>query len=340
MTLPRCSLAATIGLLLLGPSPAAQAHGGVEVAGSTLRYLALDPGTVSDALLAPAADGIEISDPTVFGGISPGDCVPITEHRVRCPAGGITQVVASVGPEDDAVTSELSIAVSVRGGAGDDALTGGGGDDALNGDAGADAVAGRAGNDRLTDTSGVDVLDGGSGDDVIASRDDSADRVRCGAGNDTVTADVLDVLEDEPACESVRRGLPIAMAPAPPSALRDTTRPALSRLLVRPATSRLRRRRRPALSWRLSEPGRVTFSVAQLRGRRWRTLHRLVRRGRAGSNTVALRLAFPGRRVRAGRYRIVARAADRAGNRSARRRTRFRILPATPSMHRGSGVAR
>ncbi len=207
-------------------------------------------------------------------------------------------MVASVGPEDDAVTSELPIAVSVRGGAGNDALTGGGGDDALNGDVGADTVVGRAGNDRLTDTSGVDVLDGGSGDDVIASRDDSADRVRCGAGNDTVTADVLDVLEDEPACESVRRGLPIAMAPAPPPALRDTTRPALSRLLVRPATSRLRRRRRPALSWRLSEPGRVTFSVAQLRGRRWRTLHRLVRRGRAGSNTVALRLAFPGKRVR------------------------------------------
>ena len=93
--------------------------------------------------------GIEISDPTAFGGITPGDCVPITEHRVHCPAGGMTQVVASVGPENDAVTSELPITVSVRGGGGNDSLTGGSGDDALNGDAGDDAVVGRAGSDRL-----------------------------------------------------------------------------------------------------------------------------------------------------------------------------------------------
>ena len=328
MTPSRPGLAATLAILLVGITSTAHAHGGVAVSGTTIRYLALDPGAVSDATLAPAADGIEISDPTAFGGITPGDCVPITEHRVRCPAGGMTQVVASVGPENDAVTSELPITVSVRGGGGNDSLTGGSGDDALNGDAGDDAVVGRAGSDRLTDTSGADVLDGGSGDDLIASRDDSVDRVRCGAGNDSVSADVLDVLEDEPACESVRRDFPIVVAPPPPQAERDTVRPRLSRLAVLPATWRLQRRRRPVLSWRLSEPARMTFTVTRLRGRRWRALHRFTRRGKTGGNTAALRLAFPTGRARAGRYRIVATAADRAGNRSARRRAGYRILPA------------
>jgi hypothetical protein len=72
----------------------------------------------------------------------------------------------------------------------------------------------------------------------------------------------------------------------------------------------------------------VTFSVERLRGRRWRTVHRFTRRGRRGSNTASLRAAVTGGRGRAGRYRVAARAADRAGNRSARRRAGFRILPA------------
>jgi hypothetical protein len=70
----------------------------------------------------------------------------------------------------------------------------------------------------------------------------------------------------------------------------------------------------------LSEPARVTLEIRRARGRR--TLARLTRMGASGPN----RLRIGKRTLRPGRYRAVLTATDAAGNRSARRAIRFRIV--------------
>jgi Ca2+-binding RTX toxin-like protein len=80
----------------------------------------------------------------------------------------------------------------IVGGAGDDKLAGGPGDDVENGGAGDDDIEGDRGNDRLTGGRGADVIVGGRGNDRIFARDGRRDRISCGSGDDTVTADRLD----------------------------------------------------------------------------------------------------------------------------------------------------
>jgi hypothetical protein len=108
----------------------------------------------------------------------------------------------------------------------------------------------------------------------------------------------------------------------------DATVPILSRLRVSP--SRLRRHAR--ISYRLSEPATVRFTVERARRRHRHVSHVALRSaftmtGVAGSN----RLRFSGRlghrALRPGRYRLVARPTDSAGNIGAPRRTSFRVVP-------------
>ena len=82
--------------------------------------------------------------------------------------------------------------VVLRGVSGVDNLIGGAFDDRL---------VGGTGNDTLTGNGGVDQLVAGDGDDVVHARDGVVDRVDCGAGTDTVVADVGDVVS---ACETVQ----------------------------------------------------------------------------------------------------------------------------------------
>jgi hypothetical protein len=57
------------------------------------------------------------------------------------------------------------------------------------------------GNDTLVGGAGNDVLEAFGGDDTIDARDGFLDRVHCGDGNDTVTADTRDLVDGD--CESV-----------------------------------------------------------------------------------------------------------------------------------------
>jgi hypothetical protein len=87
--------------------------------------------------------------------------------------------------------------------------------DVLSGTPRADSILGRAGNDRLNGVRGADFLNGGPGRDVVnggdgddriaVEYDGSRDRVTCGRGLDTVTADVTDSVA--PDCELVSRRL-------------------------------------------------------------------------------------------------------------------------------------
>jgi hypothetical protein len=94
-------------------------------------------------------------------------------------------------------------------------IAGTSGSDRLVGTARADTISGREGRDVLLGLGGTDFLEGGagrdraeagSGDDSVAVEyDGSRDTVRCGAGTDTVTADLTDAVARD--CEVVGRRL-------------------------------------------------------------------------------------------------------------------------------------
>ncbi len=75
---------------------------------------------------------------------------------------------------------------TILGDAGNDHLYGGRGHDRLDGGSGSDELFGHEGNDLLVGGNGADTFEAGPGDDVIRAADDSADRVDCGEGADTV----------------------------------------------------------------------------------------------------------------------------------------------------------
>jgi len=83
-------------------------------------------------------------------------------------------------------------------------ISGGSGNDRLRGGTGDDRIIGQAGNDSMKGNSGRDSLSGNSGNDRIDARDRQSDRIRCGAGRDTVVADRIDRVGSD--CERVRRG--------------------------------------------------------------------------------------------------------------------------------------
>ena len=95
------------------------------------------------------------------------------------------------GDQNDSITAADTLAVPLT-------IDGETGDDNLRGGAAGDTITGGDGQDSLFGGAGNDLLDGGAGDDA---RDGFLDRVHCGAGTDTVTADTLDLIDAD--CETV-----------------------------------------------------------------------------------------------------------------------------------------
>jgi Ca2+-binding RTX toxin-like protein len=93
------------------------------------------------------------------------------------PLIGGFEVNSGGGDDRVAVAKDISVAVTIRGGAGDDFLLGG---------AGPDKLLGGAGNDRLVGGSGADLLFGGEGKDVLIGGAGN-DAMRGGFGEDTLT---------------------------------------------------------------------------------------------------------------------------------------------------------
>ncbi|HLM09665.1 MAG TPA: hypothetical protein VK307_08135 [Thermoleophilaceae bacterium] len=99
--------------------------------------------------------------------------------------------------------------------------------------------------------------------------------------------------------------------------VRDRTKPLMSRLRLRDSLFV----RGTRVSYKLSEDARVSFRVqkcARPVGKRcalWRTLKRgIVKNGKAGRNSLRLRARLAGRELADGRYKLVPRAVDPAGN--------------------------
>jgi DNA-binding beta-propeller fold protein YncE len=125
-------------------------------------------------------------------------------------------------------------------------------------------------------------------------------------------------------------------APSGAANSRDTTAPSLRGVSLRPR--RLRAARRGAtvaavatgatLRYALSERGVLTIAIERAgAGDRYRALPRAIRRTTsAGAHRLTFRARLRGRALRAGRYRLVLRAADAAGNRSTARRLAFTVV--------------
>jgi hypothetical protein len=165
------------------------------------------------------ADGVgDVCDPTPF---KPGPCANLRGGTI-----GADVLVGTAGGDalfgsggNDSLAG-LAGDDCLNGESGDDVLDGGEGNDSLSGGDGSDRLSGRAGNDRLTGGDGNDRLSGnagndrlaggggrnryfgGAGRDTINSANFVPEKVSCGSGKDSVTADRRDRLSG---CEKVRR---------------------------------------------------------------------------------------------------------------------------------------
>jgi hypothetical protein len=103
---------------------------------------------------------------------------PGNSYELICQAPEVSGFEVNSGEGNDTVrvAREVPIAVTLRGGPGDDTLIGG---------AGADMLVGGSGNDRLVGRGGADSLYGGPGDDTLIGGPGN-DVLRGGPGQDTL----------------------------------------------------------------------------------------------------------------------------------------------------------
>ena len=113
-----------------------------------------------------------------------------------------------------------------------------------------------------------------------------------------------------------------------PCAAADTSPPVISDLSTRRRSFRAGRKRGSFIEYVLSENASVKFRVQRRRSNgKYRYVRgSLTRSGTNGDNEHRFRGRIGGRYLSPGRYRLVATATDPAGNKSAPRRARFRIV--------------
>ena len=215
-------------------------------------------------------------------------CAAVDARTVTCAvANPNPSLTLALGDGDDLLAAGDAPGWAIRadGGPGADVLRGGPGDDVLGGGAGDDVLGGEAGEDRLDGGGGADrLLPGVAG---VAG-----DRVRCGAGRDTVTVTPrLDAPLLRPECEQITAGVLRVERWSFPAALRLAVRAAPGERACRGAGSAGPRTRR-----RSGCAGAATTGV-RLRGadrarRAPRRAARPLRRGRrvrapAGASALA-----------------------------------------------------
>jgi Ca2+-binding RTX toxin-like protein len=232
---------------------------------------------------------------------------------------GVLVDLALAGPQNtlgsgtETVTGVENLSGSVEG----DTLRGDGGSNRLDGGGGDDTLVGRGGPDTLLGRDGADSLD---------VRDGGPDSADCGTETDRVTADKpgTDTLT---ACENVF--FPVT-APAPAgTGGRDVTPARVTGYRLSRSRFAVGRTRRTGTTvrFRLSEAATMSFTVERLvRGRYRKLKGSLKRRGRRGANSFKFTGSWRKRKLKPGRYRLVATATDRARNRSKPKRVRFRVV--------------
>ena len=132
---------------------------------------------------------------TINGGDGIGDFMSYDTGTTESPT---PASVSLDGAANDGVGGEGDNVVGVE-----DVQFFGGGGGTFSGDGAVNQFFGSAGNDTIDPGANNDFLFGNAGDDTFNTRDGFLDRIHCGAGNDTVNADSLDVTDTD--CEVVNR---------------------------------------------------------------------------------------------------------------------------------------
>jgi Ca2+-binding RTX toxin-like protein len=218
-------------------APAVNVNGGAG--NDVLIDPVLSPGTVFDGDLgvdrtdySARVDPVSVSMNGVADDGAPGEGDDIAGDEVVGGAGddtiggntGANSLVGGAGT--DFISGDAGADV-LDGGAGNDTLDGGTENDTLRGGDGADQLIGGAGADLLVGGPGPDAISGGDGNDTISAADGVAETIDCGAGIDTVVADLGagGATDTRVGCENVTGpAAPPAPAPAPPPAGRARAR--------------------------------------------------------------------------------------------------------------------
>lgn len=222
MRLPVLALVTSTALLLVTGTAAA---GTVGIDGDAVHYEAA-PGEFNELYIALQGGEFTIQDGT--GGTR--DTLPVTARPpcrhdatpqpspglmdAYCPPQGVERIAIELGDGNDfgevGGMASTDYPATVDGGPGADRIWAG---------PQADDVHGGPGNDTLTGNAGRDVLAGDDGDDAIDAADALPDRVSCGPGYDSVSADVVDAVADDCELINIGPGQPqqvIMNGPAPP----------------------------------------------------------------------------------------------------------------------------
>lgn len=233
----RAALAALAVAFVAAPS--ARADNTLNIDKGAAKFSSED-ATVSNAFVVEdAGSEVRFYEPNDKKGIIgiPAECRPgKTEGsaivEIFCPRSAITKdITIETGPGQnvaryavakipgvlvadngaDRLESVVDSNDTLSGSGGNDRLDGGPGNDELDADVGDDALVGGDGNDGLTGGPGKDSFDAGAGDDTVRAADGNAERVVCGAGNDTAILDTNDEAVD---CETQQRQSVAAAGPA------------------------------------------------------------------------------------------------------------------------------
>jgi hypothetical protein len=172
-----------VGLLAAALLPAAAVGATVEV-DSNVPLLRITGDPVADRITVEQTPTDYIVT-RAGGNLSSMSCAP-APGGFSCPRQA-SIAVDLLGGDDTLATARVTDPISVFGGDGADTLSGGGGSDVL---------AGGAGDDTLNGLAGADDYFGQDGDDTIESTDGVAERLSCGAGNDQVHNDFIDILAE------------------------------------------------------------------------------------------------------------------------------------------------
>lgn len=297
---------------------------------------------LTDPILLQGSQGTDVvtggeGGDTLFGGADADSVFGMGAVDALAPGGGDDVVDGGAGSDiGDYGSSETAVRVDLAvsgpqdtGGSDSDSLTsvenlrGTPFSDVLLGDGGPNILDGfSGGDDRLVGRGGVDALTGRNGADMLDARDGGLDTADCGDGTDQVTTDAPGV-DTITGCEATL--FPVAPALPGPGTARDRTPARLTAFTL--SRKRFRARTGTRMRFRLSERATVRFTVERLRRGRYRRLKGgLSRRGRAGRNSFKFSGRWRGRRLRVGRYRLVATATDGARNRSKPKRVKFRVV--------------
>jgi Ca2+-binding RTX toxin-like protein len=211
----------------------------------TLEGNAGDDTALPGDLLRPTSGGGARADAGADS-FSGGPGFDTIDYSTRAAAVSVT---LNSQPDDGAAGEGDNTGADVEG------LIGGAGADTLAGDGDAERYDGGGGGDTISPGGGSDEVTAGAGDDTIGAQDSVFDRVACGIGTDTVTADFADALDG---CENA------TVSPQPIVTPPDLTAPAIliTKLKTKPKFKAFAAK---GLVFKLGSGERASF-VAELQG--------------------------------------------------------------------------